>query len=66
MKSEYQKAYEKRTSYAANIRYQKENMRRIALMLNRNTDADIIEKLESEPNKSGYIKQLIRDDIRQQ
>lgn len=27
------------------------------------TEADIIEKLESVPNKAGYIKQLIRDDI---
>ncbi len=27
------------------------------------TEQDIIDKLESVPNKSGYIKQLIREDI---
>lgn len=27
------------------------------------TEQDIIEKLESEPNKAGYIKRLIRADI---
>lgn len=29
----------------------------------KNTEADIIEKLESVPNKAGYIKSLIRADI---
>lgn len=27
------------------------------------TEQDIIQKLESVPNKAGYIKKLIRDDI---
>lgn len=27
------------------------------------TEQDIIDKLESVPNKSGYIKKLIREDI---
>ena len=27
------------------------------------TDADIIVKIKSVPNKSGYIKKLIREDI---
>lgn len=27
------------------------------------TEQDIIDKLESVPNKAGYIKQLIRNDI---
>ena len=27
------------------------------------TEADIIEKLDSVPNKAGYIKELIRRDI---
>ena len=28
-----------------------------------NTESDIIEKLNSVPNKAGYIKQLIRNDL---
>ena len=36
---------------------------RVAIKLNNSTDADILKMLESVPNKQGYIKQLIRDDI---
>lgn len=37
---------------------------RITTKINHNTDADILEKLATVPNKQGYIKQLIREDIR--
>lgn len=40
-----------------------ENTTRIVMNLNHNTDADLLEKLESVPSKQGYIKQLIRQDI---
>lgn len=30
------------------------------------TEQDIIEQLEKQPNKSGYIKKLIREDIARQ
>lgn len=32
--------------------------------LNKKTDADILEKLASVENKQGYIKELIRADMR--
>ena len=35
----------------------------IYLKLNRETDADILEKLASVPNVQGYIKELIRADM---
>ena len=41
----------------------RENYRMIHLKLNRATDADVIAKLESEPNIQGYIKELIRADL---
>jgi len=44
-------------------RYKKKNIKQIKFELNYNTDADIIERLEQQPNKQGYIKKLIRDDI---
>ena len=46
--------------------YDRENTRRINLKLNNNTDADIINKLESTENIQGYIKQLIRADIKEE
>jgi len=44
-------------------RYDQKTARRIMLKLNKNTDADVIEKLESESSMQGYIKRLIREDI---
>lgn len=35
----------------------------IGLKLNKNTDAEILEKLATVPSKQGYIKNLIRADI---
>ena len=45
-------------------KFNKEKTVSVRLALNKNTDADIIAKLETVPSKMGYIKQLIRDDIR--
>lgn len=44
--------------------YDRENTRRINLKLNNKTDADIIRQLESQKNIQGYIKDLIRRDMR--
>ena len=35
----------------------------VYLKLNLSTDKDILEKLSSVPNRQGYIKSLIRQDI---
>lgn len=36
----------------------------LKMKLNKRTDADILRKLDSVPNKQGYIKKLIRDDLK--
>ncbi len=41
----------------------KDKFRIIHLKLNREADADIIDKLEQSNNIQGYIKELIRADI---
>lgn len=48
----------------AQAKYDKENTKQILLKLNLSSDADIIGKLNAEPNKQGYIKQLVRNDMR--
>lgn len=47
----------------AQERYDKNNTVQIKMKLNKKTDKDILEKLNSVPNKQGYIKELIRKDI---
>jgi len=45
------------------IKYQKENVRRISFALNKETDSDIIDLLEQQTNVNGFLKWLIRKYI---
>lgn len=44
-------------------KYELKAMKQISLKLNRNTDSDVIAKLDSVDNVRGYIISLIREDI---
>ncbi len=48
----------------AQAKYDKENTKQVILKLNLNNDADILAKLKDEKNKQGYIKELVRRDMR--
>ena len=47
----------------ASAKYDAGNTTRLYIKLNNGTDADILERLEQEPNKQGWIKELIRKAI---
>lgn len=47
-------------------RYHKAHTQSVAIRLMKNTEQDIIQKLASVPNKAGYIKSLIRQDIQRE
>ena len=44
-------------------RFDRKNSKRFVIKVMIRTESDILEKLGREPNKSGYIKSLIRKDI---
>lgn len=46
------------------IEHDKLHAKRIYLKLNKDNDADILAHLEKQGNKQGYIKELIREDIK--
>ena len=48
---------------SANARYNEKMVKRYNLGFNRATDADVIEQLDKQESKQGYIKGLIRKDI---
>ena len=50
----------------ATAEYDRNNTRRINLKLNNKTDKDIIEHLERQPNIQGYLKRLIREDMKRE
>ena len=47
----------------AQKKYDAENTKAYYIKLNKKSDADVIEKLDTVDNRQGYIKRLIRDDI---
>ena len=49
--------------YAPQMKYDKNNTVQIKMKLNKNTDADILEFLETVENRQGYLKELIRNDM---
>lgn len=44
-------------------RYKKKHGKKISFYAFDRSEQDIVEHLDKQPNKSGYIKKLIRDDI---
>ncbi len=44
--------------------YQKENVKQIKFTLSKIHDQDIIEHLDGVQNKNGYLKELIRADMK--
>lgn len=46
-----------------NIKYSKQMVKRVVLNLNQNTMSDVIEWLDKQDNKQGYVIDLIRKDI---
>lgn len=55
---------QKESTIRAVNKFNKEKTKSVQVRLNLNTDADILAKLEREPSKMGYIKRLIREDIK--
>ena len=41
-------------------KYNKENVKQYSIKLNKNTDGDLINFLDSIPNKQGFIKECIK------
>ena len=46
------------------MEYQKNHVKRVNFALNSIHDADILEFLETLPNKNSYLKNLVREDMK--
>ena len=62
-KNQRQREYSKATNYASQKDYNKQHGKNINIRVFTPQDDDIIEFLETLPNKAGYMKDLIRADI---
>ena len=45
-------------------KYQDKNIKKIGIDLNINTDKDILDYLETKDNRTSYLKELIRNDMK--
>lgn len=57
---------QKKAHIQAVDRYDRANVVRLVVKINKKTDADILEYLSGLDNKQGYIKKIIRRDIAEQ
>lgn len=48
----------------ASIKYEKNNIKRIVLKLNKKIDSDIIKYLDQQKNVNGKLKNIIREKIK--
>lgn len=58
-----QKKYEKESGYAAKNKYLEKNTKAFCFRFMSESDADVIAKINSVPNKADYIRKLIRADL---
>lgn len=45
------------------LKYERANCTKVGLKFNNKTDAEVVNKLKSVPNKTDYIRQLVLNDI---
>ena len=57
---------QREAQYKRSHEWDKNNTVRINFMMMKSTEADLIEWLQAQPNKNGYIKSLIRADMARQ
>lgn len=55
---------QKESTIRAVNKFNREKTKSVQVRLNLNTDADILAKLDTVDSKMGYIKRLIREDLK--
>jgi hypothetical protein len=55
---------QKESTIRAVNKFNREKTKSVQVRLNLNTDADILAKLDAVDSKMGYIKRLIREDLK--
>ena len=54
------------TYYPSSAKYEREKLLRVMTKFHRVKEADLVEKMEQQENKSGYLKRLVREDIQRE
>lgn len=49
--------------YPANKRYAEKNLLKVTVSFNRNTEPELVERVEAQESKAGYLKRLVKEDV---
>ena len=47
-------------------KYQKKNTKAFSVRFNKNTEPEIVDKLESQENVTNYVRSLIKEDLKKE
>lgn len=50
-------------TYPSKKRYDAKNIVKVAVGFNRNTEPELVERIEKEPSKATFLKRLVREQI---
>ena len=51
------------TYYPSSAKYEREKLLRVMVKFHREREADLVERMEQQDNKAGYLKRLVKEDI---
>lgn len=51
------------TYYPSSAKYEREKLLRVMVKFHREREADLVERMEQQENKAGYLKRLVKEDI---
>lgn len=49
--------------YPTNQRYERDTLLKVSVAFNRNTEPELVERVERQENKAGYLKRLVKEDV---
>lgn len=51
------------TYYKSAAKYEREKLLKVLVKFNRNTEPDLVAHMEEQPNRAGYLKRLVKEDL---
>ena len=51
------------TYYPSSAKYEREKLLRVMVKFNRKNESELVERMEQQENKAGYLKRLVKEDI---
>lgn len=51
------------TYYPSSAKYEREKLLRVMVKFHREHEADLVERMEQQENKAGYLKRLVKEDL---